>query len=45
MTRLALLLALLLLVPAAHSDPLICVDPGPTHIGDITIDLPMICLL
>lgn len=31
--------------PAAWADPLICVDPGPTHIGDIVVDAPEVCLL
>lgn len=45
---LAALLAagLLLTATPAHADePLICVDPGPTHIGPYVIDLPEVCLL
>lgn len=29
----------------AAAEPLICIDPGPTHIGDIVIDIPEICVL
>jgi len=40
----ALLTACLLsAVPAAHADPLLCVDPGPTHVGPYTVDLPEVC--
>lgn len=42
---LALPLLVLMPAPAAHADPLICVDPGPTHVGDITVDLPEVCVL
>ena len=41
----AVLIALAIPATASATDPLICVDPGPTHIGEIVIDLPEVCVL
>jgi len=43
----AALVAGVLLVPTvpAQAEPLVCVDPGPTHVGPYVVDVPEVCLL